>query len=125
MCSSDLQHLFFNEALHRSMIWVMDKYIQYMRKLPAMPDGPHKGKLCAPTFENLSLGTRQDAFNALKELGSKAVAAAKVMSPGADADRVQQLVDRTVRQLSPDGRHTMHLPNTAKYWSGNLPAIQN
>ncbi|WP_083098475.1 hypothetical protein [Pseudophaeobacter leonis] len=103
----------------------MDKYIQYMRELPAMPHGPHKGKLCAPTFENLSLGTRQDAFNSLKELGRKAAAAAKVLSPGAEAERVQQLVDRTVRQLSPDGRHSTHLPDTAKYWSGNLPAIQN
>jgi hypothetical protein len=121
----DPQHLFFNEALHRSMIWVMDKYIQYMRGLPTIPSGPHKGKHCAPTFENLSLGTREGAFDALTELGKKAVAAATVLSPGASAEYVQQLVNRAVDQLSPDGQHSMNLPDTAKYWSGNIPAKQN
>ena len=28
------QKLFFNEGLHRSMIWVMDKYIRTIRQIP-------------------------------------------------------------------------------------------
>ncbi|WP_299626939.1 ferritin-like domain-containing protein [uncultured Tateyamaria sp.] len=115
----DPQHLFFNQALHRSMIWVMDKYIQYMRELPPLPSGPHAGKTCAPTFENLSLGTREQAFDALKVLGDKAIAAAHVLDPS--STRVKELVDRSVDQLSPDGKHSMNLPNTADYWVGNLP----
>ncbi len=37
------QKLFFNEGLHRSMIWVLDKYIQTIRQIPVgrrQADGP-------------------------------------------------------------------------------------
>ena len=53
----DKQKLFFNEGLHRSMIWVLDKYIRTIRQIP-IPSGPYHGKMMAPTFENVDLGPR-------------------------------------------------------------------
>lgn len=51
------QKLFFNEGMHRSMIWVLDKLIQAMR---GMSYGDNM--YLAPTFENINLGRRQDAY---------------------------------------------------------------
>ena len=51
------QKLFFNEAMHRSMIWVLDKLSQIMRG-KELGDGT----ALAPTFENIDLGPRTDAF---------------------------------------------------------------
>ena len=114
------QQQFFNIALHRSMIWIMDKWIQLMRELPALPEGPQAGKVMGPTFENLSLGAREDAFEALKELGARAVAAGA--SFGQDIEgRVVQLVDRSISLMSTDGRDPMHLPDVKAHWNGNTP----
>ncbi len=55
------QKLYFNKALHRSMIWILDKVVRAMRQIPvnaAEPDGP----FLAPTFENINLGARSQAF---------------------------------------------------------------
>ena len=54
------QKLFFNEGLHRSMIWVLDKYIRTIRDIPL-----GDGKFMAPVFENIDLGPRQTSFAAL------------------------------------------------------------
>jgi hypothetical protein len=49
--------LFFNEGLHRSMIWILDKYARTMRNIPLA-----NGKYMAPVFENIDLGPRQTSF---------------------------------------------------------------
>ena len=112
------QHQYFNVALHRSMIWVMDKWIQMMREMPQVNDGLMKGKTLAPTFENLCLGTREEAFESLKVLGQRAVAAAESIGYG---ERAAQLVTKAISLMSPDGQHEMHLPNVKDHWNGNAP----
>lgn len=57
------QKLFFNQGMHFSMIWILDKLIQKMR-LYTLDDG----HAVAPTFENLDLGTRQEAHAGLVQL---------------------------------------------------------
>jgi hypothetical protein len=68
------QKLFFNEGLHRSMIWVMDKYI---RTIVDIPLGPHvPSQYMAPVFENVDLGPRETSFKALIQFGAAAIKAA-------------------------------------------------
>jgi hypothetical protein len=60
------QKIYFNQALHRSMIWILDKIIQAMRQVNldesnARPASPR----LAPTFENINLGPRHLAFSTL------------------------------------------------------------
>ena len=72
------QKLFFNEGLHRSMIWVLDKYIKTIRQIPLGPNlsgGPFMG----PTFENVDLGPRVSSFAALTAMGDAAIDAAKAI----------------------------------------------
>lgn len=69
------QKLFFNEGLHRSMIWVMDKYIRTMREIPL-----GDGHSMAPLFENITLGERADSFAALTAIGLEAVKAANAQA---------------------------------------------
>ncbi len=66
------QKLFFNEGLHRSMIWVMDKYFRTIRELPL-----GNGQYMAPLFENVRLGDQATSFQALTESAHAAVAAAQ------------------------------------------------
>jgi Ferritin-like len=65
------QKLYFNQALHRSMIWILDKVIRTMRSvfLAQTSDVTANPRL-APTFENLDLGPRDQAFATLKALCS-------------------------------------------------------
>lgn len=58
------QKLYFNQALHRSMIWILDKVIQAMRKqqAPVKSGCVVREVAFAPSFENVDLGSRQDAF---------------------------------------------------------------
>ncbi|WP_198645480.1 ferritin-like domain-containing protein [Thalassobius sp. I31.1] len=103
------QKWFFNVGLHRSMIWVMDKWIKFMRGIE-ISEGPYKGKMLAPTFENLSLGHPEDAFENLKALGAKARAAgAAIGNTGGDS-----IIDQALSLM--DGTHSMHLPDVAPYW---------
>jgi len=81
------QKLFFNEGLHRSMIWVLDKYVRTIRQIP-IPDGAYSGKCMGPTFENVSLGDRIHAFEGLKAYGDKAIAAANALIHRHDPRRV-------------------------------------
>ena len=105
------QKLFFNEGLHRSMIWVMDKFIQVMRKIE-ITSGSYQGHVLAPTFENYDLGERQNAFARLRALGEKAISASASESYGSD---VAYYVGIAISDAQ-DG-HPMHLPDVSKYWS--------
>lgn len=57
------QKLFFNRGMHQSMIWVLDKLIQAMRR-----GDLGNGYFLAPTFENICLGERRDAWGNLQRL---------------------------------------------------------
>ncbi len=103
------QKWFFNVGLHRSMIWVMDKWIKFMRGIE-ITEGPHKGKMLAPTFENLSLGSHETAFETLQQLGAKASAAsAAIGNTGGD-----YIIKQALTLM--DGTESMHLPDVAPYW---------
>jgi Ferritin-like len=61
------QKLYFNQSLHRSMIWILDKLVRSMRQiqLSAQSEGPGGGPCLAPTFEDIDLGPRDQAFATL------------------------------------------------------------
>ncbi len=86
------QKLFFNEGLHRSMIWVLDKYIRTIRQLP-IPTGPYAGTMMGPTFENVSLGERAVSFQGLTDFGNKAIAAANALIAMLDETQVVGRID--------------------------------
>lgn len=56
------QKRYFNQALHNSMIWILDKIIQAMREQTIPGSG---GQSFAPTFENFNLGDRDQAYGTL------------------------------------------------------------
>lgn len=113
------QKLFFNEGLHRSMIWVLDKYVQVMRGV-TIPSGRFQGKALAPTFENINLGEPRTSFAALTDLGKAATATARGIARKhpdlADAmGNIEYYVGVALTQQS--GGRPMHLPDVAPYWS--------
>ncbi|MEA3050126.1 MAG: hypothetical protein QOG84_1962 [Sphingomonadales bacterium] len=112
------QKLFFNEGLHRSMIWVLDKYIKTIRKIPV-----GGGKVMAPTFENVDLGPPVTAFAGLTYYGNQAIAAANAIlaaDPNGPLASVMSdviyYIGVAISATSADG-HPMHLPDVAEYWS--------
>jgi len=113
------QKLFFNQALHRSMIWVLDKYIRTIREIP-ITEGDYAGYRMAPTFENVDLGPRETSFAALKSYGERASAAAAHYA-AAHPDQastmanVSYYVSVAISKTGSDG-HAMHLPDVGPYW---------
>lgn len=93
------QKLFFNEGLHRSMIWVLDKYIRTIRQIP-ITTGDYAGTMMGPTFENVSLGDRDVSFQGLTDYGNKAIAAANALIAQLDVDEV---VDHVQALFAPGG----------------------
>ena len=114
------QKLFFNEGLHRSMIWVLDKYIKTIRQIPLGPN-PSGGPFMAPTFENVDLGPRVSSFSALSAMGVAAIDAAQAII---DADPKGPLADVMndviyyigVATTNNSDGHRMCLPDVAQYW---------
>jgi len=119
------QRLFFNEGMHRSMIWVLDKFIQTMRKV-SVPSGLYKGKAFACTFENIDIGSRENSFLALTDLGDKAVAAAKTLAQKDSAkyksfaSNVAYYVNSALTATDSEGA-SMHLPDVKDFWNGDTP----
>ncbi|WP_438727109.1 ferritin-like domain-containing protein [Parasphingorhabdus sp. DH2-15] len=119
------QKLFFNEGMHRSMIWVLDKYIQGMRKV-SIPSGKFAGKSFACTFENLDLGTREASFATLRDLGTEAIAAANALAAadktkyGSLASNVTYYVDQTFG-VTDGTTKFMPLPDVKDFWNGDTP----
>jgi Ferritin-like len=111
------QKLFFNEGLHRSMIWVLDKYIQTIRQIPV-----GGGQYMGPAFENIDLGQRRDSYAGLTKLGAAAIDAAdavlKTLKPNDPLIRVMNNVKYYVgvATLQPGGDPLGHLPDVAPYW---------
>ncbi|RYY27112.1 MAG: hypothetical protein EOP62_08130 [Sphingomonadales bacterium] len=86
------QKVFFNEGLHRSMIWVLDKYIKTIRQLP-ISSGDYAGMMMGPTFENVSLGKRAVSFQGLTDFGNKAIASANALIAKLDASEVVEHIE--------------------------------
>ncbi|HEX5181998.1 MAG TPA: ferritin-like domain-containing protein [Allosphingosinicella sp.] len=111
------QKLFFNEGLHRSMIWVLDKYIRTIREIPI-----GGGLYLAPVFENIPLGERQDSFAALTRIGNAAVAAAQKLAAGLGPDSplqqvygdVEYYVEVAIGPAPKSGSRP--LPDVGPYW---------
>jgi len=113
------QKLFFNEGLHRSMIWVLDKYIRTMRDIPV-----GKGKFMAPVFENVDLGPQEHSFKALTGLGAAAISAAQIVQstlhPSDDLYSVMGNIIYYVCVATPQPQSTYSgrtLPDVHKYWA--------
>lgn len=62
------QKRYFNQSLHRSMIWILDKVIQQMATISVQLN--NVSYAMAPTFENINLGHRHQAFNNLSSLAN-------------------------------------------------------
>ena len=112
------QKYYFNTALHRSMIWVLDKYIQTMRNI-TIPSGLYSGMTLAPTFEFVDLGKPQQAFDNLMTLGNAAKSAAQnaresVVS-GSTASNIEFYIESALTKTQ-QGK-SIHLPNIADYRS--------
>ena len=123
----DQQKLFFNEALHRSMIWVLDKYIRTIRQIPLTytdsTPAAYAGKFMGPTFENVDLGSRENSFASLAAYGRAAVKAAQAIidqdpqSPLASVmGNVIYYVGVATTKTGSDGA-AMHLPDVGPYWA--------
>jgi hypothetical protein len=115
------QKLFFNEGLHRSMIWVLDKYIRTIRGIPIL-SGAYAGTAMAPTFENVDLGRRADSFAGLTRFGNAAIDAANAIAeanPNGDlAGSMSDVVYYIeVALTKTDGAAPMHLPDVGPYWT--------
>lgn len=114
------QKLYFNEALHRSMIWVLDKYIKTIRNIPV-----GGGQYMGPTFENVDLGPPATSFAGLTALGNEAITAANAYS--ASNPSLKWVMDDVVWYIGVALTATgtddapMHLPDVAQYWT-NGPA---
>jgi hypothetical protein len=117
------QKLFFNEGLHRSMIWVLDKYIRTIRQIP-ITSGPYAGTVMGPTFENVSLGLRVNSFAGLTAYGNKAIEAAKAiigeLSAAEGSDRVAEALDAqafaaTAAKIEKDGDLVSVMQNVIYY----------
>ncbi len=116
------QKLFFNEGLHRSMIWVMDKYIQTIRGI-TIPSGRYQGKVMAPTFENVDLGPPADSFAGLTAFGNAAIDAANALGkadPALSSTMGNVVSYIQVALTETDGSAPMHLPDVGPYWN-NAP----
>jgi hypothetical protein len=62
-CEPVDQKRYFNQSLHRSMIWILDKLCRTMPTVPLYgDDATSSGPRLAPTFENINLGSRDKAF---------------------------------------------------------------
>lgn len=115
------QRLFFNEGLHRSMIWVLDKYAQTLRDLPI-----GGGKFMGPSFENVNLGSRETSFAGLTALGNQAIAAANLITQNDSASPWAPYMADVIGYVqlaltaTGSGGQPMHLPDVGQYWRDGL-----
>ncbi|MEM7069034.1 MAG: ferritin-like domain-containing protein [Pseudomonadota bacterium] len=116
----DNQKYFFNVALHRSMIWVLDKLIGAMKGMQVtFSDG--KTYDLAPTFDNVGfglngngLGTRAAAFQSLCALG------ADVYDQFKGNENIISILEKTVPK--PGQVNTpSQLPDVSAFWNGEHP----
>lgn len=109
----DEQKVFFNRALHQSMIWVLDKIVQAMRavnleNMQIQPNPGGSGTRLMPTFGWISLGKRQNAFAALCKLAE-------------DCENLNQNADWYTYDISGYVKDIQKLPDVSKFWGGSMP----
>lgn len=114
------QKVFFNEGLHRSMIWVLDKYIRTIRQIP-ITSGPYAGTMMGPTFENVSLGDQAVSFQGLKDYGQKAIDAANALIAQLDVNEVVE----DVQMLFTSGAATAEAAKIEKSDEGLVKVLKN
>jgi hypothetical protein len=118
------QKLFFNEGLHRSMIWVLDKYIKMIRGIPIGKDKQGNPLVMGPVFENFDLGPRKTSFAALTRLGTRAIDACdrkiKTLKPGDPLidtlGNVKYYIGVATPQPKSGAGVQMNLVDVAPYW---------
>jgi Ferritin-like len=108
------QKLFFNQTLHMSMIWLLDKYCQAMRTIymnsTAIPSTDPDGKMrLAPSFQNFPFSSRALAHGEMAVLGM-AIETKYANDPRYSA------VGWLVTMISGNATTPPVLPDVAKYW---------
>ncbi len=89
------QKIFFNKAMHNTMIWILDKLVRTMRNFEL-----GDGHVLGPTFEDIDLGPRQEAYASLMNLCS----AVKDMPYYGHISYYVERIENTV-------------PNVSEYWA--------
>lgn len=104
---SEYQKIYFNRAMHQSMIWVMDKFLQAMREIKT---ADNQYSLCA-TFANINLGERKDAYGTLVTMinNFEAQYGDAPWFKGTDLDKYGYL--NAVKEL----------PDVSVFWQANPP----
>ncbi len=108
------QKLFFNQTLHMSMIWLLDKYCQGMRTVyvnsTATPSNTPDGKArLAPSFQNYPFSSRALAHGEMATLGM-AIETKYAHDPRFSA------VGWLVTMISGNATTPPVLPDVAQYW---------
>ncbi len=85
---SQEQKRFFNQAMHMSMIWILDGLATQMGRYDL-----GNGQCLAPSFENINLGAKKDAFSSLLALGEVVKKYPYATDISGLMDRVEQLPD--------------------------------
>lgn len=116
----DKQKVFFNEGLHRSMIWVLDKYIRTIRQIP-ITTGDYAGTMMGPTFENVSLGDRINSFQGLTAYGNQAIASCNALIAQLD---VSEVIEHVQEMFAP-GKVNADAVNIEKSDRDLIGVLQN
>lgn len=108
------QKLFFNQTLHMSMIWLLDKYCQAMRTITmnstAAPSSDPDGKMrLAPSFQNFPFSSRALAHGEMASLGM-------AIETKYGKDPRYGAVGWLVTMISGNATTPPVLPDVAKYW---------
>ena len=112
------QKLFFNEGLHRSMIWILDKYIRTIRQIPL-----GNGLMMGPVFENVDLGDRVDSLDGLSKYAAAAPAAAEALKATPPYNDISSVLDNVAYYAQvatgqlPSGQSGKPLVDVRQYWS--------
>lgn len=104
------QKLFFNEGLHRSMIWILDKYARTIRNIPL-----GNGKYMAPVFENIDLGPQRTSFLRLEVYGLEAIKRAHEVAKS--NPELAWVMGNIVYYAKLAFEGDKKLPNVARYWA--------
>ena len=117
---AERQKLFFNEGLHRSMIWILDKYARTIREIPlSTPVTPISDRFMAPVFENVDLGPQAKSFEGLTKFGVKAIEAAdklKVKFKLKPDDPLFLTLNNVIYYVQLALKGDRKLPDVGPYW---------
>lgn len=118
------QKYFFNVALHRSMIWILDKFIGAMKTQKVILANGNEVTL-APTFDNVGfgkdgkgLGKREEAYQNLCAMGAEIY---KNFNADSDFNRnILGILGKTV-PIPGQVNDPSQLPDVTAFWNGDNP----